>query len=681
MYNIETPLYQLILNTEGALLSYIVNGHAKNIQGPLFEVDGKALLPVFSTITLHETISLNTQISEYVFHAVYKSEPSLKLKISIRISEKSPILKLKFSLIGNGTKYLTKVGGESLDYLSLKVDNNDKITEVRFSEFNEMLHEFCMNEVSVSNSAFENKFSLMGPLLACVNDKTSYLIAYEHGSQYPDAFVNFNLTPQKEIILSAKKGNYLDKTVINEGNFETIWFDFGMICGDLNMLAAAFREFLLKYSTLNLESRKPYIFYNTWNFQERNRFWNKKTYLADMRKERMLEEIDAAHHMGVDVFVIDSGWYEKTGDWVVDSSKFNDGMKEIKERLDSYKMQLGLWIAPTLAAVSSHAHAKHPDCKIENDGEIIPPYPVWETEESYTMCLVSDYWEELANTLIRLYKNLGVTYFKWDAVGQYGCTSPHHHHGNEENTVQERGDSYAFNVGRYLEKIVNKVCKECPEVIIEFDITEGHRSVGLGFLFVGKYFLINNGPYYPNYSIPCDLENDWINIFVYPGAPRTWICRSPLTFDKWIPSVLFLTHYLPDDPLNSQNINIASLILGQNGIWGDLLAVSEQGKNRFADILSLYKKVRDDITSESAIKTGITGSAFECYEKINSQNGKGVVCIFSTVKDKYRYVTTKATHNSTWCSLPANITRLENGSSLIEIEFNGEEACIIFFGV
>ena len=119
MYNIETPLYQLILNTEGALLSYIVNGHAKNIHGPSFEVDGKALLPVFSTITLHETISLNTQISEYVFHAVYKSEPSLKLKISIRISEKSPILKLKFSLIGNGTKYLTKVGGESLDYLSL----------------------------------------------------------------------------------------------------------------------------------------------------------------------------------------------------------------------------------------------------------------------------------------------------------------------------------------------------------------------------------------------------------------------------------------------------------------------------------------------------------------------------------------------------------------------------------
>lgn len=681
MYNIKTPLYCLKLNTDGALITYTAEGATKNLKGPLFEVDGKALFPIFSSVNLKNKTNLNDQVTEYTIDASYENEPSLTLRISLRIAEKSPILKFKYSLIGDGTKQLTKVNGENLDYISLQAESGDSITEVRFSEFNEMLHTFCMNEVSVSDSAFTNEFSLMGPLMAGTSGKFSYLLAYEHGSQYPDAFINYNLKQNKEIILSAKKGNYLDKTPLCKGNFETIWFNFGMVCGDLDTLAAAFREFLLKYSTLNLESRKPYIFYNTWNYQERNRFWNKKAYLADMTKERMLEEIDAAHQIGIDVFVIDTGWYEKTGDWIVNSSKFDDGMKEVKERLDSYGMKLGLWIGPSLAAVTSKAHARHPDCKVDNNGEITPPYPIWETEESYTMCLVSDYWEELANTLIELNKSLGVTYFKWDSVGQYGCTSKHHYHGNENNTVEERADAYAFNVGIYLEKIVNKVCKECPDVIIDFDVTEGYRSVGLGFLSVGKYFLINNGPYYRNYSIPCDPKINWTNIFVYPGAPRTWICRSPLTFDKWIPSVLFLTHYLPDDPINSQDINIASLILGQNGIWGDLPAISEEGKNRFSEILSYYKKVRDDITAESAIKTGMTGSGFECYEKINSKTGKGVVCVFSTVKNKFSYITSKKTDKSIWCSMPTTVTKLDNGTSLIEVEFNGEGACMIFFGI
>ena len=323
----------------------------------------------------------------------------------------------------------------------------------------------------------------------------------------------------------------------------------------------------------------------------------------------------------------------------------------------------------------------HPECNICTDGNIWDPRPIWETEESYEMCLVSPYWEHLADTLIGLAKNLGVTYFKWDAIGQYGCNAPNHNHGDETNTPEERADAYAFRVGIYMEKIVNKICAECPDVIVDFDITEGHRSVGLGFLSVGKYFLINNGPYYGNYNIPLDADKEWCNIFVHPGAPRTWICRSPLTFDKWIPSVLFLTHYLPDDPISSQDINLASLILGQNGIWGDLPAVSPEGRARFGEVLGKYKAVRDDITAETAIKSGITGSGFECYEKICSETQKGVVCVFSTVWDTtFRYITEKKVVPNVWTSMPATVTPLADGTALIEVTFNEPGAAMIFFG-
>lgn len=679
---IQTPLYTLQIGTPEGLLTYQTDTFTRPLAGPVFEVDGKLLTPQFTSITPVSKTKLNDAVTEYRFDCVYAALPDLTLGLILRIAEASPILKFKYTLTGNGAHRLTASAGDKLDYCAVSLEKEEALTEVRFSEFNQMLHSFCMNEVPVKESCFANRFQVMGPLLAGTNKDDSFLLAYEHGSQYPDAFIHFCLTPEREVVLSAKKGNYIPGAAIDSASFETIWLNFGAVRGNIDDLAAAFRAFQLKYATLNLESRKPYIFYNTWCFQERNKWYNHKAYLSDMNQERMMAEVDAAHEMGIDVFVIDTGWYEKTGDWRVNPARFADGMKGLKAKLDEYGMKLGLWIAPTSAAVTSLAHSLHPDCKVSTNGQVWDPRPIWETEESYEMCLVSPYWEHLADTLIGLAKELGVSYFKWDAIGQYGCDSPNHYHGDLSNTPQERADSCAFQMGIYMEKIVNKVCAECPEVIVDFDITEGHRSVGLGFLTAGKYFLINNGPYYQNYNIPINFDTDWTNIFVHPGAPRTWICRSPLTFDKWIPSVLFLTHYLPDDPIGSQDINIASLILGQNGIWGDLPAVSPEGRARFGEVLSVYKQVRDDITAEAAIKSGTTGSGFECYEKICSETNKGVVCVFSTVWDTtFRYITEKKVAPSVWTSMPATVTPLANGTAQIEITFNEPGAAMIFFGV
>ncbi len=677
-YEIKTPNYCLEIGGKEAFIVYKSESSIRTLKGPEFEVDGKILRPDFTEVTLVSEEQLNHCIMEYKYDAVYAEYPDLTLQLVARVVNETPILKFKYILKSTGDHRLTKVSGEKLNYCSLQISAKEHLTEVRFSEFNEMLHSFCMHEVPIQDHYFENSFEAMGPLLTGSDGEESFLIAYEHGSQYPDAFLQYHFTPEREIILSAKKGNYTAGTLLRENEYETIWFEFGVAKGNMDDIAAVFREFQLKYVTLNLESRKPYIFYNTWCYQERNKWWNHKTYLAEMEEARMMKEIECAHEMGVDVFVIDTGWYEKTGDWVVNRKRFSDGMRAIKEKLDSYGMKLGLWIGPTLAAVTSQAYLKNEVSNAEFDGEPSKPGPVWETEDSYDMCVVSPYWETVADTLISLAKELGVSYFKWDSIGQYGCGSANHHHGNLGNSQKEREEAYAFLIGIYLEKIVAKVCAACPDVIVDFDITEGRRSMGLGFLSYGKYFLINNGPYFHNYNIPC--ENEWSNMFVAPGAPRTWICRSPLTYDKWIPSVLFLTHYLPDDPRDSQDINLASLILGQNGVWGDLPAVSPEGRARFGEVLEKYKKVRDDITAEAAVRSGMPGFGFECYEKIYSKTGKGVVSVFATVADTFRYITTKKTDEVFWASVPAKVTKLASGNSLIEITFTEPGAAMIFFG-
>ena len=72
--------------------------------------------------------------------------------------------------------------------------------------------------------------------------------------------------------------------------------------------------------------------------------------------------------MGVDVFVIDTGWYHKTGDWVVDDQRFPDLLKRVKERLNQYGMKLGLWFTPIVAAKTSPVFQQHPEYVMTIDG-------------------------------------------------------------------------------------------------------------------------------------------------------------------------------------------------------------------------------------------------------------------------------------------------------------------------
>jgi alpha-galactosidase len=182
-----------------------------------------------------------------------------------------------------------------------------------------------------------------------------------------------------------------------------------------------------------------------------------------------------------------------------------------------------------------------------------------------------------------------------------------------------------------MARIAEKVTAAVPLAIVDFDVTESQRCVGLAFLTAGKYFLINNGPYLQSFDVPTDKDVHWDNpnLFFFPGPARDWVCRTPLSYDTWIPSVLFLTHYLPDDPASNQEMTVGSLILGQNGIWGDLLGISSDGVSRMARLLSAYKQIRDDVTSATIIRTGVVGGMVESYEKIDPATGRGVLVIFA----------------------------------------------------
>jgi len=261
---------------------------------------------------------------------------------------------IRDSLNSDQPRTLSAPSGENaLTYLQTSLKQLPDAEEISLSNFADITHSYMLSEQRIGDENFEDHSVFMGPILAASDGRRSFLLAYEHGSQSPDAFLHFGLAPDRSVRLDAVKGNYFPGQSIDANHgFQTIWLETAAVQGGMDRLASIYRLFVLKFMTSNSASRIPYIFYNTWNFQERNKWWNGKPYLESMNEDRILREIDVAHRMGIDVFVLDTGWYEKTGDWTVSARRFPDGLKAVRAKLDGYGMKLGLWFGPTSAAVS-----------------------------------------------------------------------------------------------------------------------------------------------------------------------------------------------------------------------------------------------------------------------------------------------------------------------------------------
>jgi alpha-galactosidase len=648
---------------------------------PVFPLDGRAVSALPERLeAVGEGVPLGPDVVEYRFRGVLREDPSLALEVRFRLSERSPIVRFQYALTATREHVFSRGPGEDeIQYTATSLDGLPRAREVRVSEFVELVHSYTLSERPVSPGDFEAGLGVPGPILVASDGRRTLLLAYEHGSQAPDAFLRFDLGASRRVTLRGVKGNYCRGQVLDAAHpYETVWMQAGLVAGDEDRAAEAYRRFV-RTELSDPEVHAPRVHYNTWNLQERGKWWHGKGYLDPMNAKRMLAEIEVAARMGIETFVLDTGWYEKTGDWAVSKERFPEGLGSLAKTLSAHGMKLGLWFDPSAAAVSSRAYRENRGNALASGGKT-QKWPVWETEESYRMCLVSPWGETFLRELVRLARETGVTYFKWDAVGQYGCDAPGHGHGAEANSPQERRDAYAFRIPLRLAEIARRLADKVPGAVVDFDATEGGRAVGLAFLTAGRYFLLNNGPYYQSYDVPIDPQKENWNLFFHTGPARTWIARSTYGYDKWIPSTLFLAHYFPDDPEDSQLVNVASLVLGHDGIWGDLLSVSPEGVLRIGRVLSLWRQVRDSMAAASPVRAGSVGGSGEVYEKIEHETGRGAIVVFSTARGRQRYVSERAVAQAFWATPGTTVTMDASGHAIVEAAFEKPGAAIVFFG-
>ncbi|MHC5375308.1 alpha-galactosidase [Enterococcus sp. LJL120] len=100
----------------------------------------------------------------------------------------------------------------------------------------------------------------------------------------------------------------------------------------------------------------------------------------DFTEEKLLPIVDAAAEVGIEMFVLDDGWYgqrnadnSSLGDWVVDKRKFPKGLNHFADYVHKKGLQFGLWMEPEMISIDSDLYREHPDYLMAYPGRTPAP--------------------------------------------------------------------------------------------------------------------------------------------------------------------------------------------------------------------------------------------------------------------------------------------------------------------
>lgn len=145
----------------------------------------------------------------------------------------------------------------------------------------------------------------------------------------------------------------------------------------------------------------------------------------DFNEEKLIGIMDEAVKLGVDMFLLDDGWFankyprssdhQGLGDWAETADKLPNGIGKLVEEATAKGIKFGLWIEPEMVNPKSELYEKHKDWVIH-----LPNRDEYYFRNQLVLDLsnpaVQDYVYGIVDNLMTKYP--GIAYFKWD------CNSP-----------------------------------------------------------------------------------------------------------------------------------------------------------------------------------------------------------------------------------------------------------------
>ncbi|NPV52579.1 MAG: alpha-galactosidase [Firmicutes bacterium] len=398
------------------------------------------------------------------------------------------------------------------------------------------------------------------------------------------------------------------------------------------------------------------VLYNSW---EATKF--------DVSEEGQARLAEKAASIGVELFVIDDGWFGARnddtaglGDWYVNQEKFPRGLKPLIDKVNSLGMDFGLWVEPEMVNPNSDLYRAHPDWVYHFSNR-----PRSEQRNQLILNISrEDVKEYVFQCLDRLLTENNIKFVKWDANRHF---SEPGWPGAPVGRERER-EIWVRHVQAVYE-VLERLRQRHPDVIFE-SCSGGGGRVDLGILRrVDQVWTSDNTDAFDRLRIQEGFS------YVYcPKVMVAWVTDSPNFMNGRKVSLSYRFH---------------SAMMGSLGIGGDLNEWSPEEMELARQKVAEYKEIRHIIqegelyrllspSEEEAIRGACTsvsaGASISAVQYVSLDRSESVVFAFLHSQQfraqmprlKLRGLDPEAVYEVTGAGIEGTVIRL-SGKALVSL--------------
>jgi alpha-galactosidase len=191
----------------------------------------------------------------------------------------------------------------------------------------------------------------------------------------------------------------------------------------------------------------------------------------DFDSERILNIAKAAARLGVELFVLDDGWFGKRdsddsslGDWFTNKKKIPEGLDGLAASVNKLGLKFGLWFEPEMVSKNSDLYRKHPDWCIHVEGR--------DRTESRNQLVLDfsrdDVCDEIEKMLTDVISSAPIYYIKWDMnrnITEAGSSTL--------EPDRQREIFHRYILGLY--KLLDRITRKFPDILFESCASGGGR--------------------------------------------------------------------------------------------------------------------------------------------------------------------------------------------------------------
>lgn len=316
----------------------------------------------------------------------------------------------------------------------------------------------------------------------------------------------------------------------------------------------------------------------------------------DFDAEKLLSMADAASKLGIELFVLDDGWFGARdndrcalGDWFVNEKKLGCTMGQLVERIKAKGMDFGLWFEPEMISPDSDLYRAHPDWCLHQKKRA-PSLGRHQLILDLTRQDVQDY---VVDTVSGVLRSADIRYVKWDMNRNMAEV------GSAQLPADRLGEIYhRYILGVY--SVMERITSAFPDVLFE-SCSGGGGRFDAGLL----YYMPQNWTSDDSDAIQ-RLNIQYGCSMVYPASAMT--CHVSAVPNHQVHRVT---------PLHTRG-NVA--MAGSFGYELDMSRMTEEEKDEVARQVAEYKRVRDLVVTGDQYRLISPVGGNECAFMVVSQD-------------------------------------------------------------